>query len=351
LRVLKTVQSLMEEFSYRGISCYPKWMSRVEETRRLFAELIHADPSEIAFVGNTSEGLSTIASGLKWRSGDVVIVPVPDFPANIYPWMNLERSGVKVHVFKRKDSGELRVAELEKSLPPRARLLTVSSVDFSSGFYSDLEAFGELCRRKGILFCVDAIQSLGVIPMDVRRFGIHFLATGGHKWLLGTMGAGALFVAGEAGGEIHPTRVGWKSVTDEEDFFRIHFDLKSDARRFEPGTMNVLGIAALGAAVELIQELGVEEIRRRVFALNDLFWEGLRSRGLNVVTSMRDSERSGILSFLPPIDGETIFRIFSRNYIMVSLRGDRIRLSPHFYNNIEDVDAFFKVLDSARGLK
>jgi cysteine desulfurase/selenocysteine lyase len=349
LRVFEEVRTVMEELTYRGIGCYPKWMTRVGEARSLFAKLINAEANEIAFTGNTSEGLSTIAGGLKWKSGDVVLVPVPDFPANIYPWINLERSGVGIRYVDRKEKGRLRADELEDILPSRTRLLTVSSVDFSTGFAADLEALGDLCRRKGILFCVDAIQSLGVLPMDVKKYGIHFLATGAHKWLLSTMGTGALFVSSDACAEVNPVKVGWKSVVDEEDFFCIHFDLKPDAKRFEPGTMNITGISALGAAIRLILEAGVGEITKKIFALNDVLYEGLSSRGLKIATSMEASERSGILSFLPAVDPGALFRMLAADKVMVSLRGDKIRLSPHFYNNVEDIDAFFRALDSALG--
>ncbi|UCF56466.1 MAG: aminotransferase class V-fold PLP-dependent enzyme, partial [Deltaproteobacteria bacterium] len=200
-------------------------MKRIREVRHLFAELIHGDPSEIAFVGNTSEGLSAIAAGLEWKKSDGVLVPKPDFPSNIYPWVNLERQGVRVHFFQRRD-GWFGVEEVDKALGPGTRLLSVSSVDFATGFLCDLEALGDFCRRKGLLFCVDAIQSLGLIPIDVKRYGIHFLASGGHKWLLSAMGCGVLFVSRDVDNLVHPERVGWKSVVQEEEFFRLQFDLK-----------------------------------------------------------------------------------------------------------------------------
>ena len=249
LRVLESVEALSREFTYRGIECYRAWMERVAQVRSLVASLINCRDHEVAFVQNTSTGLSNVAAGLEWKSGDVVLVPAPDFPANIYPWMNLKARGVAVRFIQR-NGRRFGIREIEKALSPGTRLLSVSSVDFSTGFLCDLEAMGDFCRRKGILFCVDGIQSLGVIPMDVKKFQIHFLASGSHKWLLGTMGCGFLYIADEVNDIIRPSQVGWKSVKDEEDFFRIGLDLKPDALRFEPGTMNVAGIYALGAALE-----------------------------------------------------------------------------------------------------
>jgi len=343
-RVLNTVESLFREFSYCGIDYYPKWMKRIGEVRHLFAELIHGDPSEIAFVGNTSEGLSAIAAGLEWKKSDGVLVPKPDFPSNIYPWVNLERQGVRVHFFERRD-GWFGVEEVDKALGPGTRLLSVSSVDFATGFLCDLEALGDFCRRKGLLFCVDAIQSLGLIPIDVKRYGIHFLASGGHKWLLSAMGCGVLFVSRDVDNLVHPERVGWKSVVQEEEFFRLQFDLKPDALRFEPGTMNVAGIYSLGAALELLIEVGVEKAYAHVLALNDLLYEGLKERNVRIASPMGPKERSGILSFIPSSDPKSLYNFLTEEMIRVSLRDHMIRLSPHFYNNREDVDRFFQAFD------
>ncbi|MFH1490396.1 MAG: aminotransferase class V-fold PLP-dependent enzyme, partial [Pseudomonadota bacterium] len=193
--------------------------------------------------------------------------------------------------------------------------------------------------------CVDAIQSLGVIPMDVNKYGIHFLASGGHKWLLATMGCGCLFISNEAKDFIHPLRVGWKSVKDEEEFFQVRFDLKEDARRFEPGTLNAAGIFALGAALEMLLEVGIEQISRKVLELNDLLIEGLLDRRCRIRSSRVAEERSGITSFIPPNDPSRLFHFLREKKLSVSLRGDMIRLSPHFYNTREDVDRFFQVLD------
>ena len=344
IRVVKSVESLLREFSYCGIECYPKWLKRIAEVRGLFAKLIKAHAHEIAFVGNTSEGLSTVAAGLEWKEGDVVLVPTPEFPANIYPWMNLERQGVSLQFIQREE-GRFGVREIERVLKPRTRLLSVSSVDFSTGFRCDLEAIGDFCKRKGILFCVDAIQSLGVIPMDVKKYAIHFMAAGSHKWLLSTMGCGTLFISNEVNDLVHPGQVGWKSVVDEEEFFQLSFDLKPDALRFEPGTMNMAGIYALGAALDLLQELGIEKIYRNVLNINDLLFQGLMDRNVRIMTPMGQEERSGILSFIPSSDPKSLFKFLAGKKIVVSLRDNMIRLSPHFFNNGDDVRIFFEALD------
>ncbi|MGD8229165.1 MAG: aminotransferase class V-fold PLP-dependent enzyme [Desulfobacteraceae bacterium] len=344
MRVVSTVESLFREFSDYGSEYYPRWAKRIEEVRRLFASLIHADSDEIAFMTNTSEGLSVVAAGIDWKEGDGVLIARPDFPANIYPWINLERKGVRVHYFERNE-GRFSIKEVDKALIPGTRLLSVSSVDFATGFLCDLEALGEFCRKKGLLFCVDAIQSLGLIPMDVKKYGIHFLASGGHKWLLSAMGCGCLFVSKDVDHLVHPVQVGWKSVVQEEAFFLIQFDLKPDALRFEPGTMNVAGIYALGAALELLMEADVEKVYAHVMALNHLLYEGLKERKVRILTPMGANERSGILSFIPSSDPKSLHIFLTEEMIRVSLRNQMIRLSPHFYNNKDDIERFFQALD------
>lgn len=343
-RVSKAVSSLAEEMCRCGIDCYHSWMEGVDAARRQAAWLIGAGANEIAFVTNTSEGLSVVAGGLVWRVGDRVLVVRPDFPSNIYPWMDLERKGVVVDFVSRR-GGRIEVKDLEKGLRPGTRLLTVSSVDFLSGYCADLAAMGTFCRQKGLLFCVDGIQGLGLVPLDVKDCQIHFLAAGGQKWLLGPMGCGVLFVSDEAAGLVHPGGVGWKSVRGENDFFTIRLDFKPDALRFEPGSLNLLGIHGLGEALNLLREVGVSRIFEGVLAVNDLFVQGLRQRGLKIVTPLEQSSRSGILSFVPKADPEKTFYSLMEEKIMVSERKGLIRLSPHFYNCEEDVRRFFEALD------
>jgi cysteine desulfurase/selenocysteine lyase len=343
-RASRAVSSLVEEMCRCGIDAYPRWMEGVEAVRRQAATLLGGRAHEIAFVTNTSEGLSVVAGGLDWNAGDRVLVVRPDFPSNIYPWMDLERKAVAVDYVSRRE-GRIGVEDLAKALRPRTRLLTVSSVDFLSGFCADLSAIGALCREKGLLFCVDGIQSLGLVPVDVKGCHIHFLSAGGHKWLLGPMGCGVLYVAQEVVDLVHPRGLGWKSVRRENDFFTIRLDFKHDARRFEPGSLNLLGIHGLGVALSLLLEAGVARIFQRVLAVNDLFVQGLRERGLKIVTPLERPSRSGILSFVPKADPEKTFAMLMEEKIMVSERKGLIRLSPHFYNNEADVKRFFDVLD------
>jgi len=342
---MESVKTLARQMSMDGIAYYSQWEAREKEVRDLLGRLIGAEARDVAFISNTSEGLSIIATGFAWRAGEKVLSIQPDFPSNIYPWMNLERVGVEVVVVKRRE-GRFSIKDVATALKPGVKMITVSSVDFASGHYCDLEGLGELCKEKGLILCVDGIQSIGVIPVDVKKYGIHVLAAGGQKWLLGPMGCGLLFVSHEVRDLIHPTHVGWKSVIDEEEFFDLRFELKRDCARFEPGTLNLFGIYALGAAVELLLEVGVDQIRDKVLATNDLFIQGLKSRGLKIASPLDREERSGILYFIPPGDATRCYLHLQKHNVMVSERNGKIRLSPHFYNNEDDVTHFFQALDS-----
>ena len=341
---MKVVEELLGQMARYGGGRYPEWMEQIEDVRRLVAALLSCQPGEVAFTGNTSEGLGMVASGVKWRKGDVVIIPAPEFPANLYPWENLTSQGVRTKRIERKN-GAFHVEDVEKALEPGTRLVSVSSVDFCTGFRCDLESLGDLCRRKGILLCVDAIQSLGIIPMDVKKYGIHFLSAGGHKWLLSPMGCGIVYISEEVNHLVHPDRVGWKSVIDEENFFQQDFRLKPDALRFESGSMNVAGIYALGAAIGLLKEAGLDRVNERIMFLNDLFIAGLQDRKIKIASSLIRQERSGILSFFPDGDPEILHGFLNKRDIIVSVRNGMIRLSPHFYNNPNDVALFFESLD------
>lgn len=344
LRVAKAVSDLMLQFGNEGFVRYPEWMKTVDRTRSLFARLINADPSEVCFTANTSEALSIVAGGISWKRGDKIIVPVPDFPSNVYPWVNLERAGVEI-CFVRKNEGRFGLSDITAVLRPGTRLIAVSSTDFTTGFRCDLEELGNFCRQNAILLCVDAIQSLGAIPLDVKSCGVNFLACGGHKWLLSTMGIGALYISKEVNDLLHPIRVGWRSVENEEDFYNLELKLKADARRFEAGTLNLAGITALGTALEMLLEIGIERIFERISGLNDVISSELGRRNFRVISSMEPRHRSGILSFAPE-DAERLFRYLLKRKVLAAQRGNAVRLSPHFYNDESDIERFFEALDS-----
>ncbi len=342
-RVVTAMRTLLTEQANLGSTGYRLWTERVAAVRQQAAHFIGATAAEIAFVPNTSTGLSLVAEALPWRPGEAVLVPTPDFPANTYPWQHLARHGVRVIGVPRRN-GRIETADVARVLVPEARLLALSSVDFVTGFAADLPAFGTFCRERSLLLVVDAIQSLGVLPLDVKRCGIHALAAGAHKWLCGPQGIGMLYVDRDLLPRLTPPLAGWKCVTDAEDF-SLHFTLRDDAAKFEPGTLNLAGIAGLGAALELLAELGVGKVREQVGGLLALLGKGLQKRGWRLDTPDAAEERAGIIAFAGTAEPQRLFRHLGGNGVTAALRDGRIRLSPHFANNEDDVNRFFAVLD------
>ena len=345
-RVEEALRRFAAEAVHRGAFAYEQFYeAEVERVRGRAATLIGAKPEEVAFVKNTTEGLGLVAAGLNWRPGDRVVTCDLEYPSNVYPWWSLRERGVETTML-RGQSGRLPPDLVEEALrAPSVRLLALSSVEFGSGFRHDLALLGRLCRERGVLFCVDAIQSLGCLPLDVEACGIDFLSADGHKWLLSVEGCGLFFCARRVLDCLAPRTIGWHSVTDDRDFDRYHLELKPTASRFEEGTPNAPGIFALGAAIDLLLELGVEAIAERVLALTHRLQEGLERRGAFIRSPLGPGERSGIVSFVWPQEEprRTAARLRAHGVFVVARRGG-VRASPHFYNNEAEISALIEAL-------
>lgn len=342
-RVVAAMRTVLTEQASLGSAAYRLWTERVTTVRRQAADFIGALAGEIAFVPNTSTGLSLVAEALPWQAGEAVLVPTPDFPANVYPWQHLARRGVRMIELPRRQ-GRLEVNDVACALVPEARVLALSSVDYATGFATDLPAIGAFCREHGLLLVVDAIQSLGVLPLDVKRCSIDALACGAHKWLCGPPGIGLLYVDQELQRRLVPPLVGWKSVADAENF-ALHFALRPDAASFEAGTLNQAGIAGLGAALELLTEIGSARIQAQVAKLIEQLSVGLEQRGWRLAAPWQEHERAGIVAFAGAAEPQELFRYLAANGVVTALRDGRIRLSPHFANNEADLAGFFTLLD------
>jgi cysteine desulfurase/selenocysteine lyase len=343
LRVAAAIVKFLRESAEDGAFHYPKWTQRTSEIRSACGRLINAGPDEIAFVKSTSHGLSIVAEGLDWQPGDNVLIYEKEFPSNLYPWLNLKRKGVEVKIIPSR-GGRLEVDDIERLIDPRTRLLSISSVQFTNGFRIDLKRVGELCRQRNVLLCVDAIQSLGVISMDVKAFHIDFLSADAHKWLLGPEGIGMFFCRRGLAERLTPPLIGWKCVQNELDFEHPDFCLKTDALRFEEGSMNLLGIIGLGAAVDLLLEIGIRNIEERVLGLGDVIIREAEKRGYLVHTPAARNERGGNITFAGSFDPAAARDRLREKGIMVNVRGGGLRVSPHFYNTEDELLAFFKAL-------
>jgi selenocysteine lyase/cysteine desulfurase len=320
------------------------WRRRVEEVRRLAGRLINADPLDVAFVKNTSEGIGFVAEGLSWRPGDNVVTAAEEYPSNLYPWMNLAGRGVELRTVASRD-GRILLDDIAAAMDARTRLVSLSFVEYASGFRNDLDVVGGLCRERGALFFVDAIQGLGVLPLDVQKSPIDFLSADGHKWLLSPEGAGIFYVRRELVDQLHAVGVGWNSVVGCLDFGKIDFRLKPHAGRWESGTLNVAGVHALGASLEMLLDLGVVSIAGRVLGLTDHLCERAARAGLRVHSSRRPAEASGIVSLVAPAgDPAALVRRCRGEGVVINHRAGRLRVSPHFYNTVEEIDRLVELL-------
>jgi len=348
LRVKRAVETYLRESSEEGAFQYPAWALRIDAIRGRCAGLLGADNREIAFVKSTSHGLSLVAGGLDWKQGDNLLFCGQDFPSNIYPWQAQGKRGVEARPVPHQ-KGRVLIEDIERRMDARTRLVAVSSVLFSSGYRIDLKRLGDLCSGRGVLFCVDAIQSLGIIPMDVREYKIDFLSADAHKWLLGPEGIGIFYCRKELAQRLDPLLVGWKSVRNEFDFDHPSLQLKRDALRFEEGSQNLLGIFGLGAAVDLLLEAGIHNIKERVLSLGDRIIKLAEQRGFELLTPREKGERGGGVSFRGKFDPAVMRDWLREKNILINVRGGGLRVSPHFYNTEQDIAQLFDTIDQLPG--
>jgi cysteine desulfurase / selenocysteine lyase len=313
------------------------WYAEHDAVRASAARLIGATPQEIAIVKNTSEGLSFVGQGLRWHERDNVVTTALEFPSNWTPWKRLEQRGVECRVAELPD-----VAHIEPLIDKRTRLVTVSSVAFHNGFTADLAAIGALCAERHVLFCVDAIQSLGVLPMDVRAAKVDFLAADGHKWLCGPEGAGIFYVAAERLDELEVLESGWTNVERQGKFIGCGVEWLPDSRRFEAGSLNTNGIYGLRTAIDLLLETGIEAVRERAMRVATTLSEKLQALGWQAPLL-----GSPIVGATPPSVEKSVLwyhRRLEEQGVVTAPREGLLRFSPHFYNDGDDVERVIEAL-------
>ena len=335
-----------DDVAANGLVHIARWIARIEEIRKQFGRLLNADPLDVAFVKNTSEGVGIVAEGLPWEPGDNVVTVHDEYPANVYPWMNLASRGVTLRQVGSQPGGVVSLDDLDAAIDARTRVVTLSFVEFATGFRNDLDAVGQLCRDRGALFFVDAIQGLGVLPIDVKRTPIDFLAADGHKWLLGPEGAGVFWMRRELIDQLRPVGVGWNSVVGAWEFSTIDFRLKPHAGRYESGTLNVGGTIAMGASLDLLLAVGVEVMEQQILALTDRLCRRMHETNWHVFGRLTPESRSGIVSLEPPPGRNVadVARVMQNAGIVVNRRAGRLRISPHAYNTLEEIDRVVELL-------
>lgn len=322
---------------------YDRWMKCYDDFRAQAARMINADRGEIAVVKNTSEGIATVQMGLNWREGDIVVAFREEFPANYFPWQRLEAKGVSIRWLSIYDSLD-QIDAAAKG----ARLLAISYVNYLSGHRVDLDAIGEICARHGVFYFVDAIQGMGVYPIDVRKAKIHALAADGHKWLLGPEGCGVLYIQQDQQDSIEPVEFGWTNVAGYNDYASRDMSLRSDAGRYECGTLNTVGCFGLEASMRFLNDVEAAHpggMAARITRLADRLADGARANGYELMIERQAPTAAGIVSFRKEgVDSRMTVAKLKAQRITAAPRQGWIRVSPHFYLETAEVDRAIELL-------
>ena len=341
-RVATAMQDLAEDVTQNGAVHYADWMATLEALRQSSARLIGASPDEIAITKNTSEGLAIVANGIDWHPGDVVAGVQGEFPANYFPWLQLERQGVELRWIEQR-RGRIDLDDIDRACKG-ARLLAISFVQYLSGFRLDLDAVGEICRRRNCLLVVDAVQGLGPFPVDVKKSGIHALSAGGHKWLLGPEGCGICFIDRELIPHVRPVEFGWTNVAGWRGY-SLDPELAPGAARYECGTLNTIGCHGLLPAIELFLEAGVGRIAGSIHSLAGQIVEGATAKGYEIMTPRDEHTGSGIVCIRKQgLDAKAIVQQLAEKNVILAPRFGWVRASPHFYANEDDIARFLELL-------
>jgi len=342
LRSCRAMQRLAGDVCEYGSAHYASWVENIAALRAAAASLIGSAPEEIAVTKNTSEGLSFVANGLDWRPGDVAVGVRGEFPANYFPWLRLANRGVEVRWLELRD-GRVDLDQLEEACRG-ARLLSISYVQYISGFRADLDVIGEICRRHGVLFVVDAVQGLGGFPVDVKRSGIHALAASAHKWLLGPEGCGILFIDRELIPRVEPVEFGWTNVEGWRTY-SLDSSLRPGAGRYECGTLNTIGVHGFRQSLELFLEAGPGRIAERIHSLVERLIEGAQAKGYELMTPRSRRDGSGIVSLRKPgLDSAEVVKGLAEQGIAASPRCGWVRFAPHFYITEEEIGRAVELL-------
>lgn len=325
------------------IANFESFQPLMVETKERAADVLGTTAARVEFVPNTSTGLNVLARGLDWEDGDRIALPDGAFPTNVYPFMNLEHEGVAVD-FVPTEEGTYTVEDVEETLRPETRLLSVSWVHFLSGFRANLQALGELCDAHDVLFCVDAIQGLGALQVDVEAAGIDFLTAGGHKWLMAAQGIGLLYCDEALQDRLRPP-TGWlHGPIDWDHLDQYELVFHDDARRFRTGTLNSVGVAALHAALGLYREAGPAWCEERIVDLSATLAAELADRGFPRYGTDDPRHASGIVTVAPG-DPDGLFDHLAAHDITAAMRNQKVRFAPTYYNDESDLAAILEAVD------
>ncbi|MBE0645779.1 MAG: aminotransferase class V-fold PLP-dependent enzyme [Bacteroidetes bacterium] len=331
------VQAHIDGRARGSIDVFMDTMRIIGETRSMAAAMIGADPARLAFVQNTSEGLNVLAAGLDWKPGDRILLIDREFPSNVYPFLNTRRFGVEIDFVPQRD-GRVDMEDVARAMTSRTRLVAVSWVQFLSGFRIDLAVLRQICDRFGALLSVDAIQGIGAVRLDLQATPVDFLSAGVQKWQLGPQGVAIIYVSARAQELISQSHMGWISVQNSWNFFDYDNPLQEDARRYENGTYNSIGITGYHGALRLFEAIGHDRVAQLVQANAEHTCARAREYGFEVITPEDTHSRAGIVTFRHEQADELQQHLMRKN-IVVSARVGHVRISPHCYNTFDEIDA------------
>lgn len=343
---IQAVESQLRDVHENGSLNFHSWLAVKERARELLAGLLGARPEQVAFVRNTSDGLSTVANGLTWKPGDNIVTFRREFPSNIYPWLRLrEAFGVEVRMCEERD-GRIDLNELGSLIDHKTRLVAISHVQFASGFRADLERLGRLARQHDALLVVDVIQSLGAVPLDVDAELVDVAAGAGHKWLLSPEGVGYLYLSERARERIQPTLVGWISVPDPEDFLNHDQGWNRGTLAWETGTGPAALIHGFKASLDLLHQYGSARISSHLEELTDYLCDRVQAKPYEIVSSRAPGEKSQIVCIRHSagLSAMALYAHLKQQNIITAPRGDRLRIAPHLYNSLGEIDQLINAL-------
>lgn len=339
-RVVEAMSRYLRDRSEGKLETYQDDLPMVDECKGFIREMIQAESVDrIALTANTSDAINIIATGIPWKTGDRILLNTAEFPANVWPWMNLNRHGIRLDFVPGAD-GRITIDRILDGLTPRTRIVALSAVQFLSGFRADLATIGDVCRSRGIIFAVDGIQAVGAVKINVQKMKIDALAAGGQKWQMSPHGTGFLYVSEELQSIMQQVNLGWLGVADPWDFHNYAQPLAPGAGRYEGGSKVMPSLWGMHAALKTLLEFGRAPIEKHILGLTGKLIEDLKAiSGVEVVTPMDPDERAGIISIRLPhgSDEQAVFKGLLQENITVALREGLLRYSPHFYCSPDDI--------------
>jgi selenocysteine lyase/cysteine desulfurase len=349
-KVVEAMTAYLQRRSEGDLDTYQSDLGMVAECRTAVSRLIRAESSDrIAFQSNTSDAINVIASGIPWKTGDRVLLGDIEFPANVYPYINLKPLGVEIDFISAPD-GRLSAELIASKISQHTRLLALSAVQYLSGHRADLRSIGSVCRNNGTIFAVDGIQAVGAVRIDVQKMSIDALSAGAQKWQMGPHGSGFLYLTEELQSRIRQKNLGWLSVENPWDFYNYDQPLASSARRYEGGSLNMPGLWGMREAIGTLIEFGPDGIESHILAITSGLIERLtRIDGVTLFSPLPEGERAGIvtISLVPPLDPRVVFETLRSRGATIALREEKLRYSPHFYNSAGDMDRVADMTEEA----